>query len=196
MIWRSQICLVFREYRLTLGSEPEPTVAPAKRIDTIMDRLARWIESGDTRAEFTRVDKLTHPDAAQAIRFWQERPADGIRIGRDVPSRSIARLLSRIVVYEPVEGGADFKVHLAGSGVRRRFARDITGKTMAQLFSAEDLPARVLSLKYVLSRNEARMTRIIHRAGGVEVMKIELFQVPVTAPNGIDRWVLTFGFHF
>jgi hypothetical protein len=161
-----------------------------------MDKAADWIESGTTRADYARVDGLTHPDATQALRFWQERPADGIRMGRDVPSRSIARLLSRIVIYRPINGGADFKVHLAGTGIRQRFGRDITGETVKQLFKASDLTGRYQTLTDVLALDEARMVRILHSAGSIDVLTVELLQMPVVAPNGVDRWVLTFAFYF
>jgi len=161
-----------------------------------VERAAEWIESGITSAEFRRVEVLTHPDAQAALRFWQNRPADGIKIGRDVPSRAIARLLSRTVIYEPIEGGRDFKVHLAGSGIRRRFDRDITGECISQLYNAGDLQPRLNGIQDVLASNEARMAQIIHRAADLEVLRIELFQIPLAAPNGVDRWVLTFAFYF
>lgn len=165
-------------------------------VESLVDRVANWIESGITVAEYTRVDVLEHPDAAAALRFWQNRPADGIKIGRDVPSRAIARLLSRTVIYEPMDGGIDFKVHLAGSGIRRRFGRDITGELLSQLYNANDLLPRLKGVQEVLATGEARTARVIHRAADVEVLKIELFQMPLMAPNGTDRWVLTFAFYF
>lgn len=160
-----------------------------------MDQVANWIESGKTRAHYALVDYLTHPDAATALRFWNDRPADGVRMGRDVPSRGIARLLSRIVIYNPVDGGADFKVHLAGTGIRQRFGRDITGESITQLFNTGDLPERYQTLKDVVWLNEQRMARIVHRAGTVAVLTVELLHVPILAPNGRDRWVLAFAFY-
>lgn len=161
-----------------------------------MDGLANWIEGGLTQSEFVPIDGLTHPNAEAALQFWAERPSDGIHIGRDVPSRLIARLLSHVTIYEPLSDGSDFKVHLAGSGIRRRFGRDITAETMAQIYSPSDMPVRLETLLEVVSCNEPRMTRITHRAGKVDVLKMELLQLPVVAPNGHDRWVLTFVFYF
>jgi hypothetical protein len=161
-----------------------------------MNKVADWIESGKTRAAYARVDALTHPDAVLAIDFWQARPADGIRMGRDVPSRAIARLLSRTAIYEPIDNGADFKVHLAGTNLRQRFGRDITGESITQLFSAGDLPGRHQTLKDIIALNEARMARIVHSIASVDVLTVELLQMPIIAVNGTDRWVLTFAFYF
>ncbi len=161
-----------------------------------MDRLAEWIEGGMTQSEFVPIDTLTHPNAEAALQFWGERPGDGIHIGRDLPSRLIARLLSHVTIYEPLADRSDFKVHLAGSGMRHRFGRDITGETMSEIYSPSDFPVRYKTLLEVIAHNEPRMMRIIHRAGTVDVLKIELFQIPVVGPNGLDRWALTFVFYF
>jgi PAS domain. len=154
------------------------------------------IESGLTNAEFEVVDALTHSDAPAAIRFWDNRPQDGIRIGRDVPSRAIAGLLSRVAVYEPIRDGADFRVHLAGSTLRRRFSRDITGETLSSLYNAADLPPRLKTMQDIMRDGEPRLLRIVHRASSVEILRIELLQIPVVAPNGIDPWIMVFALYF
>ena len=59
----------------------------------------------------------THPKAIRLLEFWNERAVDGIVIGRDVPSRKIADLLSHISIGEPIEGGTDFRIRLAGSSL-------------------------------------------------------------------------------
>jgi hypothetical protein len=161
-----------------------------------MERLVDWIESGMIHADYACVDALTHPDAALAVDFWQARPADGIRMGRDVPSRAIARLLSRTAIYEPVDSGMDFKVHLAGTSLRQRFGRDVTGESITQLFGAGDLPGRHQALKDVIALNEARMAHIVYSVASVDVLTVELLQMPIIALNGMDRWVLAFAFYF
>ncbi|GAA0539303.1 hypothetical protein FHS83_003693 [Rhizomicrobium palustre] len=161
-----------------------------------MDRISAWVESGLTTNDFQVVDQLTHPSGEIALRFWRERPADGLRMGRDVPSRAIAPLLSRVIVYEPIDGGEDFRVHLAGSGTVRRFGRDITGERFSRLFAPEDVQIRRQILHDVTVNGEPRMMHVRHSAGSVEVLRLELLQIPVIAPNGVDRWALTFSFYF
>lgn len=161
-----------------------------------MIKLANWIEKGITSADYRRVESLTHPSAPQVLRFWDERSADGLRMGRDVPSRNIAGLLSNIIIFEPEAGGADFKVHLAGDLARKRFGRDITGETLAELFPGSDLPHHHCALNEVLWLSDPVMAHIRHKAGHLDVLELELFQVPVVAPNGFGRWVLSFGFYF
>ncbi len=161
-----------------------------------METLARWIEDEHTQSAYRTLDTLTHPDAKTALRFWARRPADGIRIGRDGPSRAIARLLSHVAIYAPLADASDAVVHLAGSGLRQRFGRDVTGLLMSEIFSPEDFMVRLASMLNVIKTGEPRMAQIVHHAGDIEVLRLELFALPVTAPGGIDRWALTFAFYF
>lgn len=161
-----------------------------------MDTLAQWIENENTVSEYRIIDTLSHPDAPTALRFWARRPHDGLRIGRDIPSRAIARLLSHVIVYAPFADGSNAMVHLAGSGLRMRFGRDITGLKLSQVFVPEDFQVRLAAINDVITRGEPRLAEIVHRASGIEVLRMEILALPVIAPNGNDRWVLTFAFYF
>lgn len=161
-----------------------------------MDTIARWIENEATQSAYRIIDALTHTDADAMLRFWAERPADGIRIGRDVPSHAIARQLATISLYAPLDDKPDARVHLAGEGLKRRFGRDITGRLMSELFSPADFKIRFAAIMDVITRGEPRLAEITHRIGSLEVMRLELLTLPVVAPNGIDRWALTVAFYF
>lgn len=162
-----------------------------------MDRFAVWTGGGSTEAETLPIKAMAHPDAEMAMQFWRARPADGIHIGRDVPSRSIARLLSRIAVCEPLPDGSDYRVHLAGSTINQRIGYDIAGAYISEIFDdPSEFCVRLKGLNEALDSGEPRMMRIIHRAGSVELLRHEIVVLPVTAPNGKDRWALVFAFYF
>lgn len=161
-----------------------------------MNGPAGWIASAEVQSEYRCVDSLDHWLAPEALHFWEHRPADGIVIGRDVPSRAIARLLNRIIVYEPVDARQDLKVRLAGTAVRRRFERDITGLKMSEMFAPAEFPVRFRTAMDVIEQNTPRMVRVIHGTMDLEVLRLELLILPIIAPNGSDRWALTFCFYF
>jgi hypothetical protein len=161
-----------------------------------MSSAANWIASGEDQSEFRRVEALGHWQAPEAVRFWEQRPADGIVIGRDIPSRGIARLLNRVLIYEPSDERRDLKVHLAGSAIRYRFGRDVTGLRMSELFRPEEYPIRFRAVMEAIERNEPRMALITHGTKDFEVLRLELLMLPVIAPNGSDRWGLVFCFYF
>lgn len=137
------------------------------------------------------ITELTHPVAGKVLAFWRERPADGIVIGRDVPSRAIASLLSRIIVHEPIDDGRDLKVRVAGGGIVRRFGIDITGKTMSELFPTPDFKDRLESVLKAIREGTPQYADCVLCAGNVEMLHTELVILPVYAPNHVDVWGLT-----
>lgn len=162
-----------------------------------MEQFAVWIEHPKLETDIRSLDRLVHPDAELALNFWRSRAADGIRMGRDVPSRSIGRLLSHIAIMKPTADGADFKVHLAGTAIRHRFGRDISGEMLSEIYpDASSFTARLRTLKEAIAGDEPRMVRFAYNSGNVELMRLEVLVLPVVAPNGIDRWALVFAFYF
>lgn len=162
-----------------------------------MDGFAVWTRGGGAEADILPIEAMSHPDAELAMQFWQTRPADGIRIRRDVPSRAIASLLSRIVVCEPLPDGCDYRVHLAGGTINQRFGHDIAGEYLSEIFDdPSEFRVRLNGLNEALDSDEPRMMRIIYHAGSVELLRHEIMVLPVTAPNGRDRWALVFALYF
>jgi hypothetical protein len=160
-----------------------------------MNGFARWNKTKGATCEYRKVDKLLHPDAAIALRFWRGRPADGLRIGRDVPSRAIARLLSRIGICEPA--GGDFRFHLAGSTIGQYYGREVGGALLSELYcDGVECTARRETLTGVIASGEPAMVNQVRRIGEVEVMHLEALVLPVTAADGIGRWVMLFAFFF
>lgn len=160
-----------------------------------MNCVVDWIENGEAHSRYERMDVLTHPQAQIVKRFWDNRPSDGIVVGRDIPSRPIARLLSHIIIYQPLVSG-DLKVHLAGTAIRCRFARDITGDAMSDLFGPEDYPVRYRAVMDVIELGEPRGACITHTAGGIEVFRLELVTLPVWSPDHSEKWAASFSFYF
>jgi hypothetical protein len=161
-----------------------------------MNCVTEWIENGETNACYRETASLTHPLAPIALRFWENRPADGIVIGRDIPSRAIATLLSHVVIYQPDEGRRDLRVHLSGTALRARFARDITGLMMSNLFGPDDFPVRFNTMMDVIDRDITRMACITHTVGDIEVFRLELLMLPVWSPDLRERWAAAFAFYF
>ncbi len=161
-----------------------------------MASVATWIATGEEDCEYRRVPVLEHWLAPEALRFWEQRPADGIMIGRDVPSRAIARLLNRNIVYQPVDSGGDLKVRLAGSALRQRFEHDVTGWKMSEMFGPAAFPIRFRTTMEAIESGKPRMVRVAHKINNLEILHLELLILPVVAPSGGDRWALVFCFYF
>jgi hypothetical protein len=161
-----------------------------------MSCVSEWIENGEAHSHYERVDRLNHVLAPIALRFWEERAPDGIVIGRDVPSRSIARLLSNIIIYQPLGDRRDLRVQIAGSAIRCRFERDITGARMSELFGPNDFPVRFNTMMEVIDGGEPRMACITHTVAGVDVFRLELLMLPVWLASRSSKGVMAFCFYF
>lgn len=138
----------------------------------------------------------THPDAYKLLAFWKARPSDGLVIGRDVPSRRIAPLLSNIMVSEPVDGGRDFLVHLAGDGTRHRFGAVAKDVKLSQLVPPEQLLRHAAIVRRALETDEPDISVARQYSGAVELTHMEVVILPVWAPGRSGKWVLAGIFYF
>lgn len=82
----------------------------------------------------TVLDKLCHPNARALLECWREHEAKGgMRMGRDIPSRALAKLLPNIIIGEPIGGWDDARIRLAGTALMERFGRDVAGELTSEL---------------------------------------------------------------
>jgi hypothetical protein len=153
---------------------------------------AERTDAGSTlvRSDYRQIGAPKHPAAAQAIAFWNARPADGIVIGRDVPSRAIASQLNRIMVLEPLEGGSDLKVRVAGDAVQERFKSEIAGRTFADLFRRHHAAERIALVMTAVTAEALRFADCVIAGGSLEISHTEHVILPVFAPGRAARWAM------
>lgn len=153
-------------------------------------------ETAELHDEFRSIETPTHPLAVKFLAFWKSRPADGIVIGRDVPSRRIANILSNVILFEPVNGFRDLRVRLAGVAIRHRLDGDIKGKLMSQLFPPEEFRQHIKTAPQVIETNTPLIIDSRLNRGSVEKLHLEVVVLPVFAPNRTDKWILAGYFYF
>jgi hypothetical protein len=153
-------------------------------------------EGTGIHSEYQPIAAPTHPQAGSALAFWDARPADGIIIGRDVPSRAIASMLSTIIVHEPINGGSNLKVRVAGTAIRRRFGRDVTGSTLSELFPTPAFPSRLKSVLTAIETNAPQFADCQFNNGSLGILHSELVILPIFAPDRVSKWGLSFVFFF
>ena len=150
----------------------------------------------DPSYKYAIVASPTHPRAQELLAFWNARPSDGIVVGRDVPSRQIANILSHIAIYEPVGGRHDFKVRLAGNSVLSRYGRDIKGKLMSELFDPDAFHHHLRKTLEVLDNDTPLILDSHLISGSVETLHAEVVVMPVWPADRSDKWVLAGFFYF
>ena len=142
------------------------------------------------------MDVPTHPKAKKLLAFWNEHAADGIVVGRDVPSRAIADILSNISIDEPIDGGSDYRVRLAGSSMSARFGRDITGMRMSEMFPPDEFQRHLATRRATIETGKPIIFSARLSEGVVERLHLEAVHLPVLAPDRVTKWVLVGVFYF
>ena len=146
----------------------------------------------DYRERSARLDAPKHPGAVLTLRVWQERGgADGFRVGRDIPSRALSRVLRNLAVYEPIDGARDFRVRIAGTAFYRRFGRDVTGERFSELFDPEVFAHNRAILAQTIESGVPTVIEYECAQGSRVPVHHECLLLPVRSPDGAARWALT-----
>jgi hypothetical protein len=150
----------------------------------------------ETTEQYAVVSAAAHPDSKRLLAFWDARPQDGIVMGRDVPSRAIASLLTYVMVWEPVKSGADMRVRLAGDALHRRFKGNLRGRMMSELFSPEHFAGHLSNVHKIMETGQSVIVDSHTNYGRIEKMHLETILLPVFSPDRAARWVLAGSFFF
>jgi len=142
------------------------------------------------RSNYRQIGEPKHPAAVQALAFWNARPADGIVIGRDVPSRAIASQLNRIMVLEPLESGRDLKVRVAGDAVQERFKGEIAGRAFSDLFRRHNAAERIALVMTAIEQDAPQFADCVIAGGTLEMTHTEHVILPVFAPGHAAQWAM------
>jgi hypothetical protein len=148
------------------------------------------------REVLCRLDAPTHTQAKKLLDFWNTRPADGIVMGRDVPSRRIAPLLSNIMIWEPVDGDTDFVIHHIGEGAQIRFGGNAKGRRMTEMFPPEAIQLRQNLYAENRDGDHAIVLDVRLYSDVIELMHFELVLLPVRSSVDGPFWVLAGIFYF
>jgi hypothetical protein len=149
------------------------------------------------RAQYSTVEKATHPDALRLLAFWDARPVDGLVMGRDLPSRAVANLLSNISILEPTAERTDLRVRVTGASLFKRWGGDTKGRLLSELFSPDEMRDH---LKSCLAAIDTGLPVIVDSSlvafGTVPKLNLEVVLLPIFAPDRSAAWVLSGMFYF
>jgi hypothetical protein len=148
--------------------------------------------AGSAQDVHTVLSEQVHRDARFLYDEWRKQAsAGGFMVGIHVPSRRLARVLPALSIYEPVDGGRDFHVRLAGTALRRRFGRDITGAKLSEVFSGKRLDYYAGRMRRVLTDGEPFMLdlRVVH--DGLTRLRFEWLGLQVFSPDCRHPWIMT-----
>lgn len=151
---------------------------------------------GDLEIVPTVLPAPTHREAKALYEYWRRLESrGGLKLGRDIPARRIARLMSKLAVLEPSLTGDDFIFRLVGSGWLTRFGRDVKGEALSQIYSGENLAHYLTGLRAVLVSGFPNFVDVRTKDKAGERHHIEYAEFPVCDTNSDSRLVLIGAFH-
>ena len=145
------------------------------------------------------INMPTHPSTIRLIAYWQECEArGGLRMEHDIPAPVIAPLMPDLMVAEPIRAWTDARIRLAGSSVAEYFGRDVDGALMSDIFEGEPRDKEMLlaEARTAIARSRPGIVEQILVENGREVRRQEVTALPIYAPEGNTRWILTSTFNF
>lgn len=150
--------------------------------------------------KYRRIDAPTLKGARELVEFWNDRPADGVVMGRDIPSRRVAHLLANILLWEPIENNADARLRLAGETLRWRFGGNAVGQRFRDLVAPSIADAFLGKMQdHVLQDICACFDMRLHRnvpIEGVGDLHFELIIFPVWSGGRKGRLICNGLFYF
>ncbi len=156
-----------------------------------------WDKVEQEEVEARPLDVPVHFGARLLYDLWRDAaPRGGLIVGRDVPSRSLSPILRNLLLCEPIEERANFRVRLAGAALLRRFGRDITGETFCTVFLPAERQHRVATFRELLHTGEPVMRELTLPQGTRPPLHFEIINVPVLAADGVTPWILGGMFYY
>ncbi|HEY5339234.1 MAG TPA: PAS domain-containing protein [Rhizomicrobium sp.] len=123
----------------------------------------------------------------------QGRHADG----RDIPARAIAKLLSNILIYEPIANWEDARIRYAGFSLAKLFGGDITGLPYSKIMADDrggTLKRLFFEARSIVADNLCLTWDHKALSDGVTIAHQELVTFPISSPDGANRWILSAAF--
>ncbi|HEY1630899.1 MAG TPA: PAS domain-containing protein [Rhizomicrobium sp.] len=147
--------------------------------------------SADAQEKRSRIPEPIHFGARLLFDTWRRRRAkEGFMVGRDVPSRALASVLRNLILYEPLDGGRDFKIRLAGSALIRRFDCDVTGLKLSEVYDRAHFECRGDAMRGIIANDAPQIHDVKFVARGSTELHFEVMGLPVLSAGGTAVWVL------
>lgn len=149
---------------------------------------ALTVDTGPPDIRPTILAAPVHAEAIELHRYWLACQArGGVKLGRDLPSREIAKLMSKLSVLEANADETDFRFRLVGSSWLDRFGRDIKGEWVSSLYEPDIFEQYRAGVSSVLKTGEPKFTDVCIYERRQLAHHIEYTQLPLVEA---DRCIL------
>ncbi|MDA8093274.1 MAG: PAS domain-containing protein [Betaproteobacteria bacterium] len=130
-----------------------------------------------------------HPDAAAFLVTWREHThSRDVVIGKDIPSRPFARFLGNLMIAETIDDDTDCRIRLAGSSLRQRYKREVSGRRLSELFSPPIAADNLARLRKVRETGGAFIHAAAVMPDVAPPLYYEVLLLRALAPNETAMW--------
>jgi hypothetical protein len=159
-----------------------------------------FLSGSDLHESCRLIDTPQRSEARLLVAFWKMRPADGLTIGRDIPSRKIARHLAHVLIWQPFPDGKDARLNLAGEALRLRFGGNALGRRLSELVDPAIVPFFLKEMRRLMTTDECVCFDVRQqrpdRGDGIVDLHFELVIFPVWSPGRKARYLLNGVYYF
>mgnify|MGYP001066918174 FL=1 len=151
----------------------------------------RIFDSAESREIHVARGEAVHQGARHLLACWQASEREGrFTVGRDIPSRELARVLGSVALFQPVPPD-DFLVRLAGEAMRRRHGRDVSGARLSDLMDAPRFACESARWRTLLENAQPFIEEVRVMEDGRVGLCYESVVLRVLAADGVTPWVMT-----
>jgi hypothetical protein len=138
-----------------------------------------------------------HPEGILLHDYWLRcRARGGLKVGRDLPAREIAKLMSKLSILEPNEDRSDFRFRLVASGWLTLYGRDVKGEWLSSLYDEAAFKHYGDGLRRILDTDAPQVTDVcIYKLRQLQ-QHIEYVGLPIEPSYGPGNCILIGAFHF
>lgn len=140
---------------------------------------------------FVEQPACTHPSAEELLAYWKACKSRGdFVMGRDVPARPIAALMKHLNVVEPTDDGANFRFRLVGSILQQRFAHNVSGLSLSEVYDEDAAKTLEAFLRKAIFTQAPVFLMVKVKGLLGDVFRPQTILLPMKAPDERTSWVL------
>lgn len=153
-------------------------------------------QSKNYRDSYEIVPEPSLASSKELIAYWRScEERGGLVMNRDIPSRTLSKLIHGLSVIEPVDDGVDFRVRLFSADSTQRFGRSPSGCLISELSPQINSWYREFG-NSVLSSRQPLIAIFSTSSDGLSMLRMEVVLLPMFSPGGEVPWLLVSGFPF
>jgi hypothetical protein len=128
------------------------------------------------------IENIELPTLCRFYQYWRERCQGRFAPARaDIDPTDLTYILPRLLMFDVLDEGADFRVRLAGSGTFNLHGRDITGMRLSEFRPPAFRDAVMASYRQIVQERRPLYLRNAYWQYGVEINAYHVLRLPLSA---------------